>query len=465
MIKPGLSHDENGGGLIRLSRRKLNNLKVKPIEYYKGNSPLLRKVGEIKWHFFNKMEETLGFDPSVGSLSRSEFDPNLLLDGIARYDGLSVFNPDKKYWSMAFNLMKKRYQEGRLQAIPYDKDYIYQFIKPNTSAGYPYKGMKKDEVYSEAYDAALSVSEGRSNPNPCTAFARCQGRKSKTTQPKVRLVWGYPLEMIIMESRYAIPLLDHFQNRVTTCAMGMRKFQLGTKLETLRYYPVIYKSDWSKFDATVPSIVINQCFDILKSLFEDVDEDYEVIKRYFCTCGIVAPTDELITRRRRGIPSGSFFTSIIGTMVNEFLTTYLLLRENVSWDGLYLGDDSIVGLSKPVNTTRMKDIALQEFGMVLDTDKLNYGKTLEFLGHYWENGRPFRPIEESLRRLSFPERWNPKVHMADLLSSLYGDNVSLWHVYNNRIKEQINLWSGPDLSGFAVWDKSAKVIRSELLTL
>lgn len=454
----------SGGIYSYVPRRKLQTLRVSSVRQEMVASHLLRNTGEIRWHFHQQMTNMLGFDPSVNSLPRSEYEPKYLIEGILNYDGPSIFDPDKTVWAKAYDIIKARYS-GSLSAIPMDRDRILAHIKRNTSAGYPYKGKLKGEVYNEAFEDAVSVSNNEKDPYPCTAFVRTQGRKKPDGPPKVRLVWGYPLEMIILESRYAIPILDHIQTHVVTSALGRRKVQLATQLECLRTYPVIYKADWSKFDATVPTQIIAQCFEILRPLFSESEGDYDIIKRYFCTCGIISPTGEVITRRRKGIPSGSFFTSIIGTMVNEFVTTYLFLRQGVKWDGMYLGDDSIVGLNSRVDTTKMKLQALKEFGMKLDTEKLNYGHSIEFLGHYWESGRGMRPIEESIRRLAYPERWNLNVKMSDLVSSLYGDNPELWRILPFHEKMRITMWRGPDLSGFAAWDNKAKHIGSDLLTL
>lgn len=481
----------NSKDFMPLTGQKLRNLRVyKPEKPFVRNDMLAPK-GDIRWHFAEEMVRLLGFDPGEGLPGRSKYDPKQLYEKVAAYDGVGVFNVDGERMRRAFNLVHANYTRYLRQPLqPLDLSVTPTYIKKNTAAGYPFKpGTKKGDVLDEALENALALVWGTKQPNPCTAFCRTQGRKQLEDPGKVRLIWGYPLEMLLLEAQFAVPVLEYVQQYVPSVAMGERKLQLATRLDHLRDYTCVFNGDWKSFDSSVPTEVISLAFRIVESLFEREDDDgptgwcfandgswtgehnWELVKRYFATCAVLMPDGSIVKRRRKGIPSGSFFTSIIGSICNELLITYLFLGQDVKWEGLYLGDDTISGLNKRVDTNMLIADAAECFGMRLVCNKLNYGSEVQFLGHYWENARPKRDIKDTYQRLAFPERWNTNVKCIDLIASLYGDNVLLWDDLPDKLKVRFHSWWGIDHAAFAAWEKlgpksgSAPSQRSETLTL
>jgi hypothetical protein len=85
---------------------------------------------------------------------------------------------------------------------------------------------------------------------------------------------------------------------------------------------VTIENDWSKFDSTVPEVVIRYAFSIVASCYEvgpdqkrEVDRIMSYLYANFVNSLIMTPGG-FVYRKRKGIPSGSAFTSLIGSLCN-----------------------------------------------------------------------------------------------------------------------------------------------------
>lgn len=445
------------------SRPRLQNLKVSKPQI-EVPQHLSRKVGVIKHRFADSLMDEFGFTDKQTIGPRSVFTPEKLMEAIYRYDGVSTFNVDKAKWARARSLVRSYFSGIKVTPLPLDEG-LYGYVKPDTSSGFPLLTSKREAFPKALEDARLLIS-GRGNPYPCVSYKRTQGASSFGGESKVRLVWGYPMDMILIEATVARPILDALALGQDTIASGLRRVQLATKLDHLRWYPAQGSFDWSKFDATIPTQVVSTAFDIVEGMLTEVPEYMQLVRRYFSTCAIVDPFGRVIKGRRRGIPSGSFFTSIVGSISNLLMITYLLLDKGVKWEIMVLGDDSVLGLSGRLNTTQMVEEAMQTFGMVLKPDKLSYTAEVKFLGHAWIKGQPHRPVQESFQRLVYPERLSPWIDPCDLVMGLYSDNASLWEHLPFRWKRRSLQWSGPDLTGLANWESTfSPLAKGAMLTL
>jgi len=149
---------------------------------------------------------------------------------------------------------------------------------------------------------------------------------------------------------------------------------------------------------------------------------------------IVLP-DASMYQKHRGIPSGSPFTSVIGSICNLIILNYVwikltgvALREDRA---LILGDDSIVGTNSNVSLDAISQAA-RELGMEVSVSKSKVATRrdrVEFLGHEWENGRPHRPKRDVVVRLVFEEKHRPRdVTMTAM--RLYGFTSDCYEAYD-----------------------------------
>jgi hypothetical protein len=338
---------------------------------------------------------------------RSIYEPQQLYSALERYatDWSSYESVDThlEYGiRMAYKIFAKPKHVEPLRVLS-DEEVTTKALKLTKSAGLPSLGKKRDNlVYG--FDRELQIRLGKKAPNPCIAYKRTQQGN------KTRLVWGYPLEMTIMESRYARPLIEAFLKARTPMAFGMTKTELGAKLH--RYIVEDIGTtvclDYSKYDSTIPKTLIKEAFRILQTWFTHADVEtygWDTVVKYFITTPIVMPDGHLYTGKNHGVPSGSYFTQMIDSVVNVALM--YAIRSRFGFDfkptSLYvLGDDVIVSVRGSVDLTAWKQY-VEKFGLIIHDDAKTEVGVTHFLGAYWEKGKPDVPLEQVLDKSVFPE--------------------------------------------------------------
>jgi len=418
-------------------------------------------VGTIREEWCDRVLADQGF--SLGEeYSRSEYQPEQLFDAFKNYDGPSKFNirgDERAAFTRAVSKVESHFAVfyGSLQPLKLDSD-LWDVVKKETSSGLP-SLMPKRLVFDQSIDRAtrllererlfldgadLSARKDLPPPEPCVAFYRTQASiKDGKPKKKTRFVWGFPLEMILIEALYARPIIDCLLTAVTPISLGYRKSELGAMMASTAWWPVTGTFDWSKWDSNVPTQLVSESFRIARKFFREVDESaWHLITSYFATCGVVMPDSFLYTRRRKGIPSGSFFTSIIGSIANMIAIHFLAYLQGLNVIGIHVyGDDSRVGFTGNIDVKRLEQDGSRCFGMKLNLEKLSYGGpnvSPRYLGHDWYRGRIRRPVVETAQRIIYPERYNPEWYedRYSKLISLYGDNVDAWPLILKILKEK-----------------------------
>jgi hypothetical protein len=181
-------------------------------------------------------------------------------------------------------------------------------------------------------------------------------------------------------------------------------------------YKRVYCVDFSGFDSSIPASVLGDAFEVLKSYLHLNSEEKELFYRLtndFIHSRIVLP-DGSMYQKHRGIPSGSPFTSIIGSICNLLVLNYMwikvtgvaLTKDRV----MVLGDDSVVAANANPSLRELADAA-GDLGMQVDlkdSSIANGPERVVFLGHEWENGRPHRPVRDVVIRSVFEENHRPQ---------------------------------------------------------
>lgn len=332
----------------------------------------------------------------------------------------TTIDMNDKYMTEGFNLARKEFGGRKGQLLrPLDLNEVIQNMKLSTSAGLTSLGDKKIEVVEYALTRAEQVLRREKKPRPCLAGIRTQqkddGKNYKNLEEvklfykgKTRLVWMYPFEMTIIEGMFAIALIDLFKKRKTPMTIGVRKGILGgrvhNEIETRRN---IYALDYSKFDSTISSSLIKAAFRILKTNFGKFDslqaEAWNRVVNYFLETTIVMPDGYLYVGKKHGVPSGSFFTQLIDSVVNCILVGAMSARFGLSISKKYfmvLGDDLLLSANKKLPLVSIQKF-LASYGIIMHPDKCST-KT-HYLGAYWRNGVPTRPLKEVLSKMRFPE--------------------------------------------------------------
>jgi hypothetical protein len=242
--------------------------------------------------------------------------------------------------------------------------------------------------------------------------------------PKTRLVWMAPSPTTVLGKSYSQPIGEALSRRRPFC-WGLTNTDKGAIVSELQTrYRYAYCIDWSGFDASISGRIIDAAFMVVKTHLELDDQQDAVYRRYvhdFIHSRIIGP-DGNVYQVHRGIPSGSAFTSIIGSVVNIFVLNYIFCRITGHTlkpsQMLVLGDDAVVATNARIDLNRLGAVAA-ELGLKLSVQKTvvvdalreprgPYENRVLFLGYYWVCGSPRRPLHEILQRMVYPERHAPR---------------------------------------------------------
>jgi hypothetical protein len=307
-------------------------------------------------------------------------------------------------------------------------DSIKYYKNVDRSPGLPYTqyGLKrKDEVDPESIKLFVHKLKYNIYPKcytPCTAAVKTVVSRTR----KFRTVWAYPAHMTFAEGMFAQPLIWSYEAAEGPYALWV-KFSKGhmkrlmVKRNRHRKWLGV---DWSSFDSTIPAWLIRDAFVILRSNLDfskyrewgsPTDPDtlprlWKQIVSYFINTPIRFQ-DGLVWKKRQGIPSGSYFTNLLGSVVNAIVMNYLVDADGSQF---YMGDDSLIEL----RDANLSDLALnaeQIFGMTLNVEKSEFGTYVSFLGYKMGvDGTPLAQYEKLVAQLLVPS--NPDRSVLDFVS-------------------------------------------------
>jgi len=263
------------------------------------------------------------------------------------------------------------------------------------------------------------------SPPDCCAFVR--SHVVPYGESKVRAVWGYPATLTFGEAVFAKPLIEaYMQLRTSPIAYGYETAKRGTAklFREISSYSSFAAIDFKKFDKTVPAWLINIAFDILArnidfvyyrdrgiARFDDMIRMYRYIQRYFIYTPIRLCNGERY-RKFCGIASGSFFTQLIGSIVNFIVITWCCKKYNISTFIRVLGDDSILAANCDLSVVDFNKW-IEMLGMRVNKEKTVITSDindLTFLGYSISRGVPSKSREAWVTSLMFPENedncWN-----------------------------------------------------------
>jgi len=257
---------------------------------------------------------------------------------------------------------------------------------------------------------------------PDVAFTRTQ--LTELPKLKIRNVFGEAFHYVLLEGLFAQPLIETFMMIDSFYYIGKEPLQgvpylIDSMPEEITQFISL---DWKSFDATVQPYEIRLAFDLLEIMlvFPDIETrlTFEYVRKLFIERKLAAP-DGTLFLRKLGIPSGSYFTHIIGSIVNYNRIQYLFKRLHNSIRVIKThGDDSIIAPSLPVTRlTDIIDLALENDWLISEKSAL-YGSRydVEFLGRRSTAGVSTRDTWKCLRLLLYPEYpvTNPQISIARL---------------------------------------------------
>lgn len=343
------------------------------------------------------------------------------------------------------------WKEGyeKLQVMPMTPQTIVAVTSnPSGSPGVTNFGCTKAQSQTRALERGIQTMLGEKKPEPCLAFKRTQ------FNDKTRLVWGYPYSMTVIEGLTAKPLLDKFKGGCTPMAFAMSTGALGTKLRVASYHKEwAYSLDMSQFDASISNQLIHIAFRILKTWFDleqvepvtgkTVREIFDLTEKYFIYTPIVMPDGNVYYGKDHGVPSGSYFTQMVDSVVNVMIAGAISQKFSlhVSKREIFvLGDDLLMWSNRKVDLDQIAQFANAYFGVKLHgsekSEVFHYDDVVHYLGRDWVNGLPDLSEGEILKRMVYPESYrkypkDPKLRerMVHLMLLSYAGNYrSAWRI-------------------------------------
>lgn len=382
----------------------------------------------------SKPNEGVLYDDNVGDMLRAQGyqfseSPRSIYKPDKLYEALSMYAPGKvpapkpssEYQSgisLAYACFAKPKDRTPLRVMPLNPKTVYQITSnPGGSPGLTAYGSTKAESQTRALERGLQTLHGDKQPEPCLAFKRTQ------FNDKTRLVWGYPYSMTVIEGIVAYPLIQVFKKGTTPMAFGMATGALGTKLRVASYHKrYAYSLDMSQFDATISSELIHIAFKILKTWYDlneiepvsgkTVREIFNLIEYYFTHTTIVMPDGKIYIGKDHGVPSGSYFTQMIDSVVNVIVCGMISSRFNlhVSKKEIFvLGDDLLFWTNRVMDLDTIARYVNENLHLKLHGSEKSavyrYDEDIHYLGRDWSNGLPDLDLEGILQRMAYPESY------------------------------------------------------------
>jgi hypothetical protein len=264
---------------------------------------------------------------------------------------------------------------------------------------------------------------------------------SEDKEDKIRAAFGYPFFALGVEHMFYSGIYSKIINNRRSHIAWEREILKGGmhRINTMATTGLLYACfDYAKFDKTVPIALIQHIFDLLyqkidlehycdangnlleEEVVGDLTACWKYLVSYFTNKGPTRlPDNTRWLRLISGVPSGSQFTQLIDSLVNEWIAhyiVYLILGPNRLHNACYLGDDSVLILNTDMAAEDFKEaftrLALHCFNMEINTKP---GKSvvtrdkneIVFLGYSNHNGIARHDKEELLARFLMPEYYQP----------------------------------------------------------
>lgn len=276
-------------------------------------------------------------------------------------------------------------------------------INKQSSSGFPSfrrKGQLIDTLVSEAND----VFEGKNNHIwnwPMVRGFRIQIRESVgKLSRKIRVMYPYPGLIILLEDTFIVPFVEHFINTQTFYVIGKNGGKISDLLkQKFTKSKLIRGTDISSFDQNMLNEVIICAFAIIRSQLKLTKVQalvFDNLVTYFCTSTMVSKSKgkpSYMFVKDHGIPSGSGFTNMIGSLCQAIIVEYV--QEDLLDDCLICGDDNLFVADK-VNYTHYCHTFEEIFDLPIDPVKsmvFNSWTNVYFLGFKWVHGiRTISPL-------------------------------------------------------------------------
>jgi len=422
--------------------------------------------------------------------SRSYYIPSTHMTSILSYNRSSnrdTFTPDNwRIYQQAVADIKDEFDRlPMVRALDPLSELDLVPFEPTASAGYNYVGKKgENDNQGIAIRRARALlhrlrEQGQGGLDheilesvPNVAFTRTQ-LSYIPEKHKVRNVWGQAFHYILLEGICASPLMDMFAKENSFFFVGQDPMTAVPALiyDIKRECEYLGTTDWSEFDASAQDYEIRTAFNLLqdKIIFpnDDARRAFAFTRELFIHKKLAAPNGRFYAIHT-GVPSGSYYTMMIDSIINAIRICYLhRLQTNDRPKRLYTqGDDALFGTDYFINKETLESQA-DVHGWTLTAKKTEFTSNpemVEFLQRRVSGGIAVREIPRLMKLAVLTEYpvTDPQIsafRMHSMAQDVGGHSLAL----SNAATYLASLYGMPEPSKIPRWIK--RVIPGLLIPL
>lgn len=330
-------------------------------------------------------------------------------------------------YQQALKEVKLEFSKQRLHPLRYcdDDDISDALPKKDTHSGFEWiisglkhKGDNLEDIYRRYKEQESAALESGSFEKPILIGFRTQasgeyedtGPRTDTCKHKLRIVSMVDLFVILAELTFSKPIQEYMA-KVPFYAGGKEPSTISGLIHGWQAYSKKFLSiDYTAFDQTISSWLIEDAFSIIKSAFIMTSEEekrFDVIVHDFIHKDFIL--NEGVLHSDKGVPSGSMFTQIVDSIVNLVVVKTYFNSLNQSVEMMIMGDDNVIFTKGDADIEHLASYIIKNFGLIIKTDdKSNEGlcsrDNVKFLSRYWRQDGQWRHPNQLISRMLYPER-------------------------------------------------------------
>jgi hypothetical protein len=379
----------------------------------------------------NEVNKTVDakIDDNGRHFSRSYYDPREIEKALERFQSQHV--PSRR-WNPAYQEAKRglvqwaKLQNAKMLRWDSDRDIIQALPKRDTHSGFTFvesgRKSKGENMVDVKRGLDQFVSKAKASGcigRPMLIGSRTQGNAginddgtySEGFKLKTRLVLMVDLYQILCELRFSKPVQEIFA-QWREYAGGKSRNEQAIIINDMRSnYSYAVSLDYSSYDQSLPSWLIEDAFDIIKVMFRNdwsFDEElWNLMVAAFIHKDII--WKDGVVHCDHGVPSGSMWTQIIDSLCNKLMieTAFNVIRGG-RHQCFIMGDDNLIYHTADCNVDRLLEVVQYMFGVTVNktkSAKFIKFQDPEFLSCYWRrNGEQWRQPKVLIDHLLWPER-------------------------------------------------------------